>query len=284
MNALGLIIFLATVPLMAERPVSLRDGVVTLQNKEAAHFAVSPEGSWRRVDRIEFVARGSQGASLEVLADGEARCQVTIKNGAHQYSCEIERTSKTITFRHLDGAPIQIDRVSSFQASRNASRFDRSQTESDTETTRVPAEGSPLPDINLPAGNRAAYLTKRTLEIVRRLNRSVRDGVFAAQAELQKMSDDLDSLKVVASIALSKAKPNEDLSFTTLFAMLRLQKQIDGIDSTVRSLLKNGDTYFLTLDLLTVREVIEDRLDVYRLEKMIEKNPAAFEDLLKGNI
>lgn len=261
-----------------------------IERGTSGQTSVHPQGGWRRVDKVVFNAQATGGAAkIEVLADGEVRCTKDVNGTASEMSCPIERTSKSISFRHINGGRVTIWCITSYQSDQAPSKFNLDQwdgnlgTNGNSEEFAYPEDGSPLPEIEITKGSpgTAKYLAKRSERIIQLLFRAIRDDLFDEEdVDLGGLKNDLNSLRVVTAIALSKARPNGDLSFTTIFAMLRLQKQIDGCQDSIKRLLKRGNTYYLALDLLTVREFIEDRLDTYQLEKLLDKDPKALEKLL----
>ncbi|MBI1859489.1 MAG: hypothetical protein HYR96_01050 [Deltaproteobacteria bacterium] len=261
-------------PLVGDSRTQLSDEGAVLHREDRLSLPVGKSGSWHWVEWIEFTVRPSvEGSKLEVLADGESRCVFDLPNEISILRCPILRTAQTVSFRSLSDG-VRVRGIVSHQSAKPPIKFELKETPSFRDLPRresTGAEGSPLEDLELPQSDRATYLARRTQQIVSHLIKALSETFFNKDIDVTILKRDVDSIKVLAGFALAKAKPNRDFSFNTVFAMLRLQKQIDGCGETIKTLLANGDTYYLALDLLTVREVIEDRLDTHQLERELGK-------------
>ncbi|MBI3293430.1 MAG: hypothetical protein HYZ71_01730 [Deltaproteobacteria bacterium] len=253
-------------------------------------FTVANEG-WRFVDTVNFSARAKTSASkVTVSADGEVRCNLDLTGTLANQSCTVNRTSRVITIGHVSGDDAFVSQLVTLQSKTAPQKMGMSGY-SDfgllSKSGREPLEYSTkdLPEVDPPTGAQVAqYLAKYSIDVVRLMAQRLKTGEDDNGDPLPpppaQVTTDLESVKIVATAALASVRPNKDLSFTTLFKMLRLQKQIDGIGDTIVYLLKRDDTYNPALTLMTIREYIEDRLDTHIMERMMEKDPETLKKLL----
>lgn len=271
--------------------VSTGNSLIRVSKGSPYSFRLSSDGTWRYIDKLTFSARAEKSASkISVSVDGETRCEIDLTANLANQTCSVQRTARQVTVSQISGDDVFVSKLISFQSSAAPQKLDTSDLSEFgglSSRKRDEAFEEDASEVNPPEGAQMApYLAQKTIRVIQLLSRRLQQAEDEDGNPLQAPGDqvlgDLNNVKVVAAEALAAARPNRDLSFTTLFKMLRLQKQIDGIRETTVLLLRRSDSYSLALELLTIREFIEDRLDTYRLEKMLEKDPETLKKLLSS--
>ncbi len=264
---------------IAESRGEVREGdlqTVTLQDystilHEGAMTTISVGGGWRFVDKI-WVRGQAYGANgrIEVWADGDHVCDMEFPVTDPTLTCTIRATIRSIELRAVRGHRVNIMNVVSHQ----------SRAEVDARGVREAPEEYGLPrdfrwefdKFRFPReGGVAVYLAQEANYVVDRLFRMV--------DTVEDYTPYLMPIKDVAGTAEAIARSATDLSFKTLFAMLRLKKQIEYAKPLMKKLLKRPDVYPLAVRLLGVMEAIDDRLKIREVEDWLKKHPEGVKEL-----
>ena len=207
-------------------------GSVIVTNSETKSLSLGPA---RYIKNIIIQAEGIATAStIEVMVNGQVKGTVFAPGSDPSYVVTIAETANSIEFRHRTGGTMRVINVLATVSTWQGK----------------PSKGHEGP-LN-GADNEVRKLAERTLLTLEDLNHF---------SQPQDEALYLFPIKKQAGLVIVYSDAKGSYSHKAILALEALQNQIDFAKTYLEGLLKNADAFDAVVDLLTVRESIEELLN-----------------------